>query len=149
MTVRVAANSSSTIAKGSACQDVYSPAGVSESKKAMLAKIVAMMFGLYWGVTNNKRSAGIGTYYEHGTGIAVYKRALDFGPFKALIRRQATAFERGNALITAAVPQWGTCNALVFNSDMFAERFDRLIDAQLSKLVDATLLAGVAGAPRL
>ena len=90
----------------------------------------------------------------NAVGIAVYKRALDFGPFKALIRRQATAFERRNSLITAAVPQWGTCNALVFNSDIFDARFDRLIDArmngtdQLSKLVDATLLAGVAGAPR-
>ena len=36
--------------QGAAGQDVYSPPGVSEAKKAMLAKTVAMVFGLYWGV---------------------------------------------------------------------------------------------------
>lgn len=35
--------------QGAAGQDVYSPSGVSEVKKAMLAKTVAMMFALYWG----------------------------------------------------------------------------------------------------
>ena len=84
------------------------------------------------------------------TGIAMYKRALDLGPFNALTRSHATAFERQNDLMTTAAPQWGTCNALVFNSAIF----ERLIDArmngtdQMSKLVDATLQAGVAGAPR-
>ena len=140
--------------QGAAGQDVYSPAGVSEIKRAMLAKIVAMMFGLYWGITNKKRSSGIGSYYINGTGMAVYKRALEMGPFKSLIQRPATAFERRNALITAAVPQWSTCSALVFDSSLFDARFERLIDArmggmdELSKLVDATLKAGVAGAPR-
>ena len=140
--------------QGAAGQDIYSPAGVSEVKKAMLAKIVAMVFGLYWGVTNNKRAARIASYYEHGTGIAVYKRALDLGRLKALIRSRASDFERRNALITAAVTQWGTCNALVFNSNIFDERLERLLAVrmngtdQMSKLVDATLQAGVAGAPR-
>ena len=140
--------------QGAAGQDIYSPAGVSEVKKAMLAKIVAMVFGLYWGVTNNKRAAGIATYYMHGTGIAVYKRALDFGPLKELIQRRASDFERRNALITAAVSHWGRCNALVFNSNLFDKRLEQLIAARMdgtdnmSMLVDAALLAGVAGAPQ-
>ena len=41
----------------------------------MLAKIVAMVCALYWGVTNKKRSAGIGAYYARGTGVEVYARA--------------------------------------------------------------------------
>eukprot|EP00966_Prymnesium_polylepis_P222793 5153900-Prymnesium_polylepis.1 len=88
--------------QGAAGQDVYSPGGVSDAKKAMLAKAVAMVFALYWGtlaqprvgpvarwcvwcvarsdavfrafrpaagVSNKKRSAGIGAYYARGTGI--------------------------------------------------------------------------------
>tara|TARA_Y100000389_G_scaffold131005_2_gene128449 strand:+ start:9248 stop:12046 length:2799 start_codon:yes stop_codon:yes gene_type:complete len=35
--------------QGAAGQDVYSPGGVSDAKKAMLAKAVAMVFALYWG----------------------------------------------------------------------------------------------------
>ena len=50
----------------------------------MLAKIVAMVCALYWGVTNKKRSAGIGAYYARGTGIEVYARAWADGPFQAL-----------------------------------------------------------------
>ncbi len=74
------------------------------------------------------------------TGIAVYKRALDLGPFNALTRSHATAFERQNDLMTTAAPQWGTCNALVFNSAIF----ERLMDARMngtdqkSKLADAS-----------
>ena len=168
-------------------QDVYSPGGVSDAKKAMLAKAVAMVFALYWGalaqprvgpvarwciwcvarsdavscafrptagVSNKKRSAGIGAYYARGTGIEVYARAWKNGPFKELVRRPASSFERRNALLTAAVPQWSTCNALALDSSLLDERLDRLLAARfkgtdkLSQLVDATLQAGVVGAPR-
>tara|TARA_B100001109_G_scaffold243222_1_gene228844 strand:+ start:13560 stop:15986 length:2427 start_codon:yes stop_codon:yes gene_type:complete len=36
-------------AQGASGQDVYSPEGVSDAKRAMLAKAVAMVFALYWG----------------------------------------------------------------------------------------------------
>ena len=170
--------------QGAAGQDVYSPGGVSDAKKAMLAKAVAMVFALYWGalaqprvgpvarwcvwcvarsgrafrpaagVSNKKRSAGIGAYYARGTGIEVYARAWENGPFKALVRRPASSFERRNALLTAAVPQWSTCNALALDNSLFDERLDRLLAArfkgidELSQLVDATLQAGVVAAPR-
>ena len=41
--------------QGAAGQDVYSPGGVSENKKAMLAKAVAMVFALYWGALAQPR----------------------------------------------------------------------------------------------
>jgi len=173
--------------QGAAGQDVYSPGGVSDAKKAMLAKAVAMVFALYWGalaqprvgpvarwcvwcvarsdavfrafrpaagVSNKKRSAGIGAYYARGTGIEVYARAWENGPFKALVRRPASSFERRNALLTAAVPQWSTFNALALDSGLLDEQLDRLLAArfkgtdELSQLVDATLQAGVVAAPR-
>ena len=140
--------------QGAAGQDVYSPPGVSDAKKAMLAKIVAMVFALYWGVTNKKRSAGIGAYYARGTGVEVYARAWADGPFQALVRLPASDFERRNALLTAAVPQWGTCNAFVFRPDLLDARVEALLLARfkgedaLSRVVDAALQAGVAAAPR-
>ena len=106
------------------------------------------------GVTNKKRSAGISAYYARGTGIEVYARAWENGPFKELVRQPASSFERRNALLTAAVPQWSTCNALVLDSSLLDEQLDRLLAArfkgtdELSQLVDATLQAGVVAAPR-
>ena len=106
------------------------------------------------GVSNKKRSAGIGAYFARGAGIEVYARAWANGPFKALARRPASSFERRNALLTAAVPQWSTCNALALDNSLFDERLDRLLAArfkgidELSQLVDATLQAGVVAAPR-
>ena len=41
--------------QGAAGQDVYSPGGVSDAKKAMLAKAVAMVFALYWGALAQPR----------------------------------------------------------------------------------------------
>ena len=41
--------------QGTAGQDVYSPEGVSDAKKAMLAKAVAMVFALYWGALAQPR----------------------------------------------------------------------------------------------
>ena len=163
---------------GAAGQDVYSPVGVSGAKKAALAKVVAMVFALYWGappwarhqhaaraeragapcahagVTNKKRSAGIGAYYARGAGIEVYARAWQNGPFRSLVRRSASGFERRNALLTAAIPQWQTCNPLVFDPSLLDARLERLLLArfkgtdELSRLVDATLQANVAAAPR-
>ena len=106
------------------------------------------------GATNKKRSAGIGAYYARGTGVEVYARAWANGTFKALVRRPASDFERRNALLTAAVPQWGTCNAFVFRPDLLDARVEALLLARfkgedaLSRVVDAALQAGVAAAPR-
>jgi hypothetical protein len=171
-------------AETSSGQDVYSPPGVSLAKKAMLAKVVAMVFGLYWGtfvcikprfpsstlmfcmfhivsvaylsagVTNKKRSAGIGSYYARGTGIETYARAWNNGPFKKLVRQRASSLERRAALLTAAIPYWNTCNALVFNSELLDDDLERLLDRRfrgedsLSKLVDDALRASVYAAPR-
>ena len=105
-------------------------------------------------LTNKKRSAGIGAYYARGTGVEVYARAWADGPFRALVRRPASDFERRNALLTAAVPQWGTCNAFVFRPDLLDARVEALLLARfkgedaLSHVVDAALQAGVAAAPR-
>tara|TARA_Y100000385_G_C12884830_1_gene547368 strand:+ start:333 stop:716 length:384 start_codon:yes stop_codon:yes gene_type:complete len=106
------------------------------------------------GVSNKKRSAGIAAYYARGTGIEVYARAWESGPFKALVRRPASPFERRNALLTAAVPQWSTCNALALDGSLLDERLERLLAArfkgtdELSQLVDAALQASVVAAPR-
>lgn len=106
------------------------------------------------GVSNKKRSAGIGAYYARGTGIEIYARAWENGPFKELVRRPASSFERRNALLMAAMPQWSTCNPLVFNHKLLDVCLERLLTArfkgmdELSRLVDATLQAGVVGAPR-
>tara|TARA_B100001109_G_scaffold243222_1_gene228845 strand:+ start:16045 stop:16380 length:336 start_codon:yes stop_codon:yes gene_type:complete len=106
------------------------------------------------GVSNKKRSSGISPYYSRGAGIEVYARAWETGRFKALVRRPALPFERRNALLTAAVPQWSTCNALALDSSLLDRRLERLLAArfkgtdELSRLVDATLRADVVAAPR-
>ena len=62
--------------------------------------------------------------------------------------------ERRNALLTAAVPQWSTCNPLVFDTGLLNERLEELLLARfkgldaLTKLIDDALQAGVASAPR-
>jgi hypothetical protein len=120
----------------------------------MLAKSVAMVFALYWGISNKKRSAGVGAYYARGCCVEVYARAWENGPFKQLVRQPASKFERQNALLTAAVPHWSTCNALVLNPGLLDEKMERLLLArfrgtdELSRLVDAALQAGVVAAPR-
>ena len=106
------------------------------------------------GISNKKRSAGIAAYYARGTGIEIYARAWENGAFKDLVCRRASSYERRNALLMAAVPQWSTCNPLVFNHQLLDERLKRLLTArfrgtdELSRLVDATLHAGVVAAPR-
>ena len=118
--------------------------------------MVAYTVAVYWGVSNKKRSAGVGAYYARGVGIEVYARAWGEGAsvFKELVRRPASGFERRNALITAAIPHWQTYNALVFDSSLLDARMERLLLArfrgtdELSRVVDAALQAGVAAAPR-
>ena len=70
------------------------------------------------------------------------------------MRRPASDFERRNALLTAAGPQWGVCNAFVFRPDLLDANLEALLLARfkgedaLSRVVDAALQAGVAAAPR-
>ena len=57
------------------------------------------------------------------------------------------------ALLTAAMPQWSTCNGLVFCSNLLNDRLVCLLDARfrgiddLSNLVDAALQRSVFEAP--
>jgi hypothetical protein len=134
-------------------QGVYAPRGVSEAKKAMLAKTVAWTWLLYPLVSDKKRSVGIGAY-ARSTGCAVYGRAWESGPFKRLSLLQATGFERRIQLLSLGMARWQCGNPLVFDvglldgdaNTLLLNRFKGM-DA-LPSLVDAALQAGVAAAPR-
>ena len=134
-------------------QGVYAPRGVSEDKKAMLAKTVAWVWALYPLISDKKRSIGIGAY-ARSTGCAVYGRAWETGPFKQLTRLRATGFERRVQLLSLGMARWQCGNPLVFDAglldgDAEALLLDRFkgVDA-LPRLVDAALQAGVAAPPR-
>ena len=138
---------------GSAGQDVYSPKGVSDAKKAMLARMTAWCFALYPLISNQKRSIGIAAY-ARSTGLPWYARAWQTGSFKQLVRTPATPFERRIALLTLAIPRWQVGNPLTFAPELLERDIEELLrtrfrgDDALPRLVDTALQGAVRAAPR-
>ena len=134
-------------------QGVYAPRGVSEVKRALLAKTVAWMWLLYPLISDKKRSIGIGAY-TRSTGCAWYARAWENAKFKQLVRAPATAFERRMHLLTVAMPRWRCANPLVFRPELLDADAEQLLllrfkgEDRVPDLVDVALQAGVAAAPR-
>ena len=78
---------------GAARQAIFSPRGVSEAKKGMLARVVVDSVLKTWGVTNKKRNVGVGLY-SRNVGIDLYARAWRTGPFRAKALEAPHPFER-------------------------------------------------------
>jgi hypothetical protein len=137
----------------SAGQDVYNPR-VPDVKKAMLAKHVAWVFGLYALISNKKRTAGVTAYADGATGVAWWARSWQRGSLRDAMLLPASGFERQVHLLSAAMPRWGICNPVVFDtshldSDMQSLLLDRLRGkCATAMLVDAALQAAVTEAPR-
>ena len=136
---------------GAARQAIFSPRGVSEAKKGMLARVVVDSVLKTWGVTNKKRNVGVGLYARN-VGIDLYARAWRTGSFRTKAFESPHPFERRFHLLCAAIPRWGVCSPLIFGAALPAEMEELLVARlagtdELSVLVDAALQASVAAAP--
>jgi hypothetical protein len=155
---RLSENSS----KGSDVLSVFSPQSeasgkglynprISTAKKARLAKLVVSTF-LLLPLLSNKKTSGGAAPYERASGVEVFARAWRFGPFRQLLERPATPFERRVALLTLAMPKWQICCPFAFGATltvgmerMLTDRF-RGTDG-ISRLVDRALARSIEAAP--
>lgn len=133
------------------------PQPISDKKKAMLAKTIAWVFLLYWGVSSNKADRNI--YKFHGNVkeslylLAWNKRNARFTTMKDLVKTESTAHEKRFALLSLAMPSWQVANPLIFDPSLMSQEFDNLLtkrfsgEDDLSWLIDRVLYLAVAGAP--
>ena len=125
----------------------------STQKKALLAKIVAGSFLSYPLISDRKSAAGVTAFGSGGSGVSWYTRAWSNGPFKTLVQRQASSFERRVNLLTSAIARWSVLNPLVFDTSLLDADTERVLERRfrgtdgISKLVDFVLSKSVQGAP--
>ena len=124
---------------------LYTPVGVSDAKKAMLARKIAYTLLAYVGVSNKRTSKGTAAL-SRSCGIEAYNLAWQEGSFERHLTGPVSAWERRMALLTLAVEKWQLANPLVLHGTtptaplkaQLVKRF-RGEDALL-KLCDAALV---------
>jgi hypothetical protein len=132
-------------------------ADITIEKRAMLAKTIAWVFSLYWGITTNKTDRGVAATATT-PGSAVYSRAWNAGTrstttMQKLVKRKATLYERRFTLLSLAM-SWQVGNPLVLDTDLLDEDVRWLIgrrfsgDDATSSLIDHVLYLSTAKAPR-
>ena len=131
-------------------QGLYAPR-ISVEKKARLAKLTVATFLLLPLLSNRKTSIGMGPY-ERGVGVEVYARAWRLGPFRELLLRPPTPFERRVALLQLAMPKWGITCAFALGATLTPGMERMLVDRfrgtdGISRLVDAALRSSLEAAP--
>lgn len=129
---------------------LYNPR-ISTAKKARLAKLVVSTF-LLLPLLSNKKTSGGAAPYERASGVEVFARAWRLGPFRELLERPATPFERRVALLMLAMPKWQICCPFVFGTPLTGAMERVLVDRfkgtdGISKLVDRALSQSIEAAP--
>ena len=132
---------------------VYSPSMVSVAKKQMLARKVAAMSLLYPCLSHRKASKGVASL-QRSSGVDLYGRAWDLGPFKQLVATAGTDFERRIELLSLGIVGWQVHNPLVFQPTLLTDELKTLLGERfkgtnpLLKVLDEALGNSVLFAPR-